>query len=150
MYGTSRRFDTDFYSFLENILPRFLPRMRKITVYQYVLSLSTPVSCSKKATLRVAFLFGAGYGISRTYFNADVRWTSAGRRLDGGRSSVYSTPVSARNGLLRVAFLFGAGYGISRTYFNADVRWTSADRRLDRGRSSVYSTPVSLRIGKIF
>ena len=48
MNGTSRRFDTGFYSFLEIILPRFLPQIRKVIVYQYVLSLSTPVSCSKK------------------------------------------------------------------------------------------------------
>ena len=93
MYGTSRRFDTDFYSFLENILPRFLPRMRKITVYQYVLSLSTPVSRStQKPPFGGGFLRGAECG-SRT----DSMQPSGGRLLARAGPSdtiMYSTPVS--------------------------------------------------------
>ena len=93
MYGTSRRFDTDFYSFLENILPRFLPQIRKVIVYQYVLSLSTPVSRStQKPPFGGGFLRGAECG-SRT----DFMQPSGGRllaRAGPSDSIVYSTPVS--------------------------------------------------------
>jgi len=93
MYGTSRRFDTGFYSFLEKILPRFLPQIQKVIVYQYVLSLSTPVSCSKKKGHPQGGLSFWNRG-SRTHLNAAARWAFAGCRLDSIHYLVQSTPIS--------------------------------------------------------
>ena len=46
-------------------------------------------------SLRSADLFAAYSIVSETHLNADVRWTSACRRLDGGNSLIYSSPISS-------------------------------------------------------
>ena len=98
---------------------------------------------------------------------ADVRWTSACRRLDRGNTIIYSNPSISfiANGIskvytnnkkttLRGGFLIGEMRWGIWTDLNATVRWTVARSRLDGNDTIIYSNPsisfVANGISKVY
>ena len=81
-------------------------------VYQYVLSLSTPVSCSiEKGTQVGAFFYGSKEG-SRTHFNATPQWgVAATSSKTGGNRNIFDDRISRLKSTFRGAFSFGYKYG---------------------------------------
>ena len=86
--------------------------------------------------------------------NADVRWTSACRQLDGGNTliilsggknnvpnlaGICRNERSLQRTSERMSFLFWRNQGrTDLNHLNADVRWTSACRQLDGGNTLVF------------